>query len=85
MIPDYMKMEVDHITPWSRGGSDELWNLQPLCKTCNRAKSNSMTMKDNLKAARNTVFHPMSAIAQPVKAAARGNKLLKGLGITKRR
>lgn len=84
-IPDDMKMEVDHIRPWSQGGQDALWNLQPLCKPCNRSKSNNMTAKDGFKTAVNSVFHPVSAMTTPVKRAVRQNKVLKGLGITKRR
>lgn len=84
-IPDHLKMEVDHIKPWSRGGSDAMFNLQPLCHTCNRSKSNNMTGKDNFKSAVNTVLHPVSAVAAPFRSAARNNKILKGLGITKRR
>jgi HNH endonuclease len=36
-------LEVDHITPRSKGGTDDLDNLQTLCKKCNIGKSN----KDN--------------------------------------
>ena len=31
-------LEVDHIVPVSRGGTDDLSNLQTLCKICNREK-----------------------------------------------
>ncbi len=36
-------LEVDHIIPRSKGGTDDLDNLQTLCKKCNAGKSN----KDN--------------------------------------
>jgi len=42
-IADSDKMEVDHRVPWSKGGDDGLYNLVPLCKPCNRAKSNNQT------------------------------------------
>ncbi|WP_336643719.1 HNH endonuclease [Microbacterium sp. MMO-113] len=32
------EMEVDHVIPWSWGGSDEFDNLQALCGPCNRRK-----------------------------------------------
>lgn len=34
------RLEVDHITPRSKGGTNDLTNLQTLCGRCNRGKSN---------------------------------------------
>ncbi len=34
-------LEVDHIHPVSKGGGDNLENLQALCRECNAGKSNS--------------------------------------------
>ncbi len=43
-------LNVDHITPWSRGGETVLENLQPLCEVCNIGKSNlSMQINDALQ------------------------------------
>lgn len=83
-IPENEKMEVDHIRPWSMGGSDELWNLQPLCKPCNRTKSNDANFVDNVKMVKNDVMHG-DFLTAGVKKAVRNNKILKGLGITKRK
>lgn len=77
-------MEVDHIRSWKNGGSDELWNLQPLCRPCNRSKGKDETFKDNLKIAKNNVVHG-DFIGAEVRKAARNNSILKGLGITKRK
>lgn len=85
-LAEHEKMEVDHINPWSMGGSDAMWNLQPLCKPCNRAKGKHPTMKDNIKTMGNTLIHPVdSVVSTGFRKAARNNKVLKGLGITKRR
>ena len=37
---DITDMEADHITPWSLGGKTNPDNLQMICKSCNRTKSN---------------------------------------------
>lgn len=43
--------DIDHIVPQKYGGSDKLFNLQCLCKHCNRSKQASMkeTVPDLLK------------------------------------
>lgn len=38
-------LEYDHIVPFSCGGSNEAANIQLLCMTCNRSKSNSCYCK----------------------------------------
>jgi len=35
-------LHVDHITPWSKGGSDDLANLLAACSDCNRGKSDTV-------------------------------------------
>ena len=35
-------LEVDHIFPYSLGGTNELSNLQTLCRKCNAEKSNKL-------------------------------------------
>lgn len=38
--PSHKKLEVDHIVPRSKGGSDIIENLVTACFDCNRGKSN---------------------------------------------
>jgi len=39
-IWNYVEMEADHVTAWSKGGKTASKNCQMLCKTHNRAKGN---------------------------------------------
>lgn len=49
-------MHVDHILPRSQGGTDEILNLQPLCKQCNLGKS--AFIEDTAEAAARPWFEP---------------------------
>lgn len=40
-IYDFVEMEADHVTAWSKGGATDVANCQMLCRTHNRAKGNS--------------------------------------------
>ena len=41
----YEYLEYDHISPYSCGGSNDVSNIQLLCRKCNRSKSNSCYCK----------------------------------------
>ena len=40
---DKSQIEIDHRIPKREGGTDDLWNLQPLCVHCNRSKRDRQT------------------------------------------
>lgn len=41
--------EVDHIIPLKRGGTNDLSNLQPLCRSCHRKKTRSESQRITLR------------------------------------
>lgn len=45
-----LELEVDHIEPFSNGGTDELANYQVLCRDCNRGKGNRGDLNKTLAA-----------------------------------
>jgi hypothetical protein len=44
-----VRLHVDHITPWAKGGATALDNLQTLCSACNIGKSDRLCAPTNPK------------------------------------
>ena len=50
------KYTIDHIIPLSKGGTNFLDNLQPLCGSCNSGKNNHVIIDYRLREARLWAF-----------------------------
>ena len=46
-------IDIDHIIPKNKGGSDSLYNLQCMCKHCNRSKKDTIDLQTGRDLARN--------------------------------
>ena len=51
-------LEIEHIIPKSRGGTDNEENLWLACRSCNLFKSNQTSGRDPLTGRRIRLFHP---------------------------
>jgi hypothetical protein len=52
--------EVEHVTPTSEGGTDEVTNLALACRACNVRKSNVITVFDEVTGEDVPLFDPRS-------------------------
>ena len=86
------EIDIDHIIPQNKGGTNDLWNLQPMCKHCNRSKSDD-TIETAPDLAKNVVINLVQgnqidnvtgAIGSLVAKTAM-NSLGEALGIKKKR
>ena len=50
-------MTRDHIRPKAKSGTNHLFNLQPMCFTCNNGKADVWTTKDKLRYAISKIKH----------------------------
>jgi len=60
-----LNLEYDHIVPYSCGGGSDVSNIQLLCRSCNRSKSNSCTCKIHNRRVGNNCCHNTSTTRNP--------------------
>lgn len=64
------QLTVDHVHPVSKGGTSFIWNLQPLCSTCNKRKGAKeidyrQTLPDWIKRDRE-IYHQLSLFEEEI-------------------
>lgn len=78
------RLEVDHIIPWSAGGSDDPDNLRTLCHRCNQTRSNFRVPADDERRLPNgteCVYCTPSLLGEPLTAIYCGQCNKKAAGI----
>lgn len=50
-------IDIDHRLPKRDGGTDDLWNLQPMCKHCNRSKHDNQTAGETFSTMARAAVH----------------------------
>ena len=48
---------VDHRIPKRKGGTDDLWNLQPMCKSCNSSKRDRNSSFESITTVASATVH----------------------------
>jgi 5-methylcytosine-specific restriction endonuclease McrA len=61
---DYQLMTPDHVTPLHLGGSNQIDNIQPLCRSCNSFKKIDTTDYRSLPAS--PIFYPQNVKNNPL-------------------
>jgi len=46
---DLFTLTIDHVLPIIRGGDNDEWNIQPLCRSCNGKKQGRLMWVDNVQ------------------------------------
>ena len=67
-IPVYEPVSVEHLTPRSRGGGDELWNLRPAHESCNKVRQDrplTAHVLEQIKAARGRARRRVRKLPKP--------------------
>ena len=56
-IQSKSKITIDHKIPKRDGGTDDYWNLQPMCRFCNSRKKDNQSIGDNVGAVLNATLN----------------------------